>query len=99
MKSERLEDHRHVQISACHEVCTSKEKRSDPLRLSRKADFGLPIHEVSLAPAKKSDHHVRKNARGPATRAQSRQAPAAATQILRACAVETRVDDIERHDL
>ena len=60
--------------------------RSDLLRLSRKVDFGPPKHEVSLAPATKSGHHVRKCAS--ATRAQSREAPTAATQISRACAVE-----------
>ena len=60
-------------------------KRSDPVRLSRKVDFGPPKREVSLVPATKSDHHVRKCAvppRGTTTRAQSPQAPAAATQIL-----------------
>ena len=37
------------------------------------------------------------NAHGTATRAQSLEAPAADTQIQRACAVEMRVDDFERH--
>ena len=31
--------------------------------MSRKIDLGPPKHEVSLAPATKSDHHVRKCAR------------------------------------
>ena len=43
----------------CHEICISKQNRSDPLHLSQKVDFGPPTHEVSLAPATKSDH-VRK---------------------------------------
>ena len=38
------------------------------------------------------------NAHGAATRAQSRQARAPATQILRACAVEVHMDDVERHE-
>ena len=37
--------------------------RSKTARLSRKVDFGAPKHEVSLAPATKSDHHVPKCAR------------------------------------
>ena len=37
------------------------------------------------------------NVHGATTRAQSRQAPAAGTQILRACAVGVHVDDFERH--
>ena len=38
------------------------------------------------------------NAHGTTTRAQSRQAPAPATQILRACAAEMRLEDFERHE-
>ena len=38
------------------------------------------------------------NARGTTTRAQSLEAPTAATQILRACAVEVHMDDVERHE-
>ena len=38
------------------------------------------------------------NAHGTTTRAQSREAPAADTQILRACAVEVHIDDIENHE-
>ena len=41
---------------------------------------------------------VCENARGATTRAQSRQAPAAATQISRACAVEMHVDDFGRRE-
>ena len=41
---------------------------------------------------------VCESAHGTTTRAQSRQALAAATQILRACAVEMHVDDFERHE-
>ena len=38
------------------------------------------------------------NARGTTTRAQSLEAPAANTQIQRACAVEVHIDDVERHE-
>ena len=38
------------------------------------------------------------NARGTTTRAQSRQAPARATQILRACAVEMHFKDFDTHE-
>ena len=38
------------------------------------------------------------NARGATTRAQSRQAPALATQISRACAVEIHFEDFERRE-
>ena len=48
---------------ACHETYTSKQNRSDPWCLSRKADFEPPKHEVSLAPATKSDRRARKCAR------------------------------------
>ena len=39
-----------------------------------------------------------RNAHGTTTRAQSLDTPAAATQILRACAVEVHMDDVERHE-
>ena len=38
------------------------------------------------------------NVHGTTTRAQSPEAPAADTQILRACAVEVHMDDVERHE-
>ena len=38
------------------------------------------------------------NAHGATTRAQSLEAPAAGPQILRACAVEMHMDDVERHE-
>ena len=40
---------------------------------------------------------VSEHARDTTTRAQSRQAPTAPAQILRACAVEMHFDDFERH--
>ena len=64
-KSELLDDHHRVQSAAPATNTVSKALRlprklqsntSDPLHLSRKA----PKHEVSLAPATKSDHHVQK---------------------------------------
>ena len=62
--------------STCHEKSTKE----------------APKHEVSLAPATNSDHHV------PKCGAQSLEAPAAATQIQRACAVEMHFEDFERHE-
>ena len=41
---------------------------------------------------------VYQNAHGAATRMQSLEAPAAGRQILRACAVEVHIDDIENHE-
>ena len=41
---------------------------------------------------------MNENAHGTTTRAQLRQAHAPATQILRACAVEMHIDDVERHE-
>ena len=38
------------------------------------------------------------NEHGTTTRAQSLEAPAAGPQILRACAVEMHIDDVERHE-
>ena len=38
------------------------------------------------------------NAHSTTTRAQSLEAPAADTQIQRACAVEMHIDDVERHE-
>ena len=60
----------------CHEIRAPRRSPPCPMRLphievkpfrslhlSRKVNFGPPQHEVSLAPATKSDHHVRKCAR------------------------------------
>ena len=38
------------------------------------------------------------NVHGATTRARSLEAPAAGPQILRACAVEMHMDDVERHE-
>ena len=64
-KSELLDDHRHVQSAA---PATKSALRSEvkplrslaPVTTSR---LWAPKHEVSIAPATKSDHHVRKCAR------------------------------------
>ena len=70
---------------------------SKVLRAPRKVDFGAPKHEASLAPPRKVTTMC-KNACGTTTRAQSLEAPAAATQTLRACAVEMHFDDFEKHE-
>ena len=86
----RVEDHhRALKCRTCHEICISKYHRSDPLRLLRKVDFAPPTRKVTT---------ISENVRGTTTRAQSRQAPAADTQILRACAVEMHFEDFERHE-
>ena len=94
-KSERVQDHHHIQ--SAWPATESAFLRSDHLRLSRKV-FGPPKHKVSLAPATKKGTFMSENAHGATTRAQSRQAHAPTTQTLRACAVEVRFEDFERHE-
>ena len=75
--SEHVTDVHQVQSArACHEIYTSKQNRSDPLRVSRKVDFG---HQNTRLPLRLPPNvsTVPKNAHGPTTKAQSRQAPAA----------------------
>ena len=66
-KSEHVEDY---QCCACHEIYRNLHIEVKPLRplapVTMKVDFGPPKHEVSLAPATKSDHQ---SACGTATRA------------------------------
>ena len=81
----------------CHENCTSKKNSSDPLHLSRKVDFGAPNTRFPLCLPRKVTT-MYENAHGATTRAQSLEAPAAATQTLRACAVEIHFEDFERHE-
>ena len=64
-KSERLEDFHHAQSPKC---CTAPAMKSAlrskaapiPCTCHEKSTLEPPKHEVSLAPATKSDHHVRK---------------------------------------
>ena len=81
----------------CHEICISKYNRSDPSRPSRKVDFAPPKHKVPLRLPRKVIT-MSENVHGATTRAQSREAPAVDTLILRACAVNMHVDDFERHE-
>ena len=67
------------------------------MHLSRKVDFEAPKHEVPLRLPRKVTTMC-ENAHGTTTRAQSLEAPAAATQTLRACAVEMPIDDVERRE-
>ena len=82
----------------CHEICLSKSKT---------APIPCACHEMSTLENQSTRFPLRlsrtvtsmwENARGATTRVQSRQAPAAAAQISRACAVERHVDDLERHE-
>ena len=99
-KSESLEDHRHVQSAAPATKSALRSKAAlipCTLHLSRKVDFGPPKHEVSLPPATKSDHHVRKCARHHNESAVT-TSTTAATQILRACTVEMHFEDFKRRE-
>ena len=71
---------------ACHNICASASNCSDLLHLSRKVDFGPPKHEVSLAPAMKSDDKVQKCARHYNESAHLRQAPSQGQRFARPCA-------------
>ena len=73
---------------------------SKVLRLPRKLDFEVKQLR-SLAPVTKSrlwNTTIYQNAHGTTTRTQSLEAPAADTQIQRACAVEMHFEDFERHE-
>ena len=81
--SEIVDDHHHVESAVpATKNCISKYNSSEPLHLSRKVDFGAPKHEVSLAAATKSNHHVRKCARHHNESAVALEAPAGGRQIL-----------------
>ena len=97
-KSELLDDHHHVQspAPATKTACRSKT-----------VPIPCTCHEKSTLEHQNTRFPLRlprkvttmyQNAHGTTTRAQSLEAPAAATQILRACAVEMHIDDVERHE-
>ena len=81
----------------CHEKCISKLKirslapaTTSRLWSTKARGFPCACHEMYVT--------MCENAHGTTTRAQSLEAPAADTQILRACAVEMHIDDVERHE-
>ena len=97
-KSELLDDHHHVQSAAPARKtaarsktppipCTCHEK-STLEHLNTRFPLRLPRKVTTMY----------ENARGTTTRAQLLEAPAAGPQILRACAVEIHIDDVERHE-
>ena len=97
-KSELLDDHHHVQNAAPATKTAFRSKTAPiPCTCHEKSTLDPPKHEVSLAPATKSDHHVQKCARHHNESAVARSTRGR-PQILRACAVEVHMDDVERHE-
>ena len=90
-KSECLEDHHHVQ-SAAPATKSAFGSKTAPIPCTCHQNTRFPLR----LPRKVTT--MFENAHGTTTRGQSRQAPAAAHQILRACAVEMHLEDFERHD-
>ena len=97
-KSEHLDDHHHVQSAA---PATKSALRSQTVPIP------CACHEKSTLDHQSARFPLRlprkvitmcENVHGASTRAQSRQALAAATQILRACAVEMHFEDFKRHE-
>ena len=97
-KSELLEDHQHVR-SAAPATKTAFRSKTAPIPCAchdkstlehQNTRFPLPL------PRKVATTY--ENVHGTTTRAQSLEAPAADTQIQRACAVEMHMDDVERHE-
>ena len=97
-KSEPLDDHHHVESAApatktavrikiAPIPCTCHEK-STLRRQNTRFPLRLPRKVTTMC----------ENAHGTTTRAQSLEAPAADTQIQRACAVEMHFDDFERYE-
>ena len=87
---------------ACHKICkraTCPPATKTAFR-SKTAPIPCTCHEKSTLEHQNTRfpwHLPRKCARH-TTRTQSLEAPAAGRQILRACAVEVRNDDVERHE-
>ena len=97
-KSELLDDHRHVQSAA---PATKRAFRSKtppiPCTCHEKSTLQHQSTRFPLHLSRKVTT-MYQNAHGTTTRAQSPEAPAAGRQILRACAVEVHMDDVERHE-
>ena len=93
-----LDDHHHVQ-SAAPATKTAFRRKTPPIpctchekSTSEHQNTRLPLRLPRKATT------IYQNAHGTTTRAQSLEAPAAGPQILRACAVEVHMDDVERHE-
>ena len=97
-KSEHVEDYHHVQSAAPATKSTRRSKAAPtPCTCHEKLTWGRQSTRFPLQLPRKVTT-MSENVRGTRTRAQSRQALAAATQILRACAVEMHFEDFERHE-
>ena len=83
----RLPQNLHFESRAAPILCTCHEKPTLDHHNTR-FPLRLPRKVTTMS----------ENARGTTTRARSLEAPAAATQILQACAVEMHVDDFERYE-
>ena len=97
-KSELLDDHHHVQ-SAAPAAKTALRSKTAPIPCVCHEKSTLE-HQNTRFPLRlpRKVTTVCENAHGTTTRAQSLEAPAADTQIQRACAVEMHFDDFERHE-
>ena len=70
----------------------------DPRQCARVRSVSRKSRDLDGVQRGDGGDEVKVNARGATTRAQSPEAPASATQILRACAVEVHIDDVENHE-
>ena len=97
-KSGLVEDHHHVQSAAPATKTAVRSKEAPiPCTCHEKSAFNHENTRFLLRLPRKVTTMC-ENAHGTTTRAQSLEAPAADTQIQRACAVEMHVDDLERHE-
>ena len=81
---------------ACHEICIYKAAPI-PCACHEKSTLDHQSTRFPLCLPRKVTTRS-ENARGTTRRVQSRQAPPAPGQILRACAVERHFEDFERHE-
>ena len=91
-------DHHHVQSTTLSMKSALRSKTAPiPCTCHEKSTLD---HQSTRLPSRlpRKVTTVCENAHGTTTRAQLGQAPAVATQISRACAVEMHVDDFERHE-
>ena len=97
-KSELLDDHHHVQ-GAAPATKTALRSQTPPIPCACHEKSTLR-HQNTRFPLRLPRKVITmcEKAHGATTRAQSRQAHAPATQILRACAVEVHMDDVENHE-
>ena len=97
-KSELLDDHHHVQ-SAVPATKTAFRSKTPPIPCTCHEKSTLE-HQSTRFPLRlpRKVTTMCENVHGTTMRAQSPEAPAANTQIQRACAVKVHMDDVERHE-